>query len=275
MLSFPNAKINIGLYVTGKRDDGYHTIESIFFPVPFTDVLEIIPSDSFFFESAGIPVTENPEDNLCVKAYRLFEEKFDLPPVSMFLLKNIPAGAGLGGGSSDAAFALKMLNNLFKLDLSVGQLGEYAAMLGSDCPFFVMNYPCYVFGRGELMEAVNVSLKGKYTVIVCPVIHINTAEAYRNIREYSKLNIPLPYLVQRDLEFWKESLQNDFENYAFGQYPVLARIKGYLYQKGAFFASMSGSGSSIFGIFDQKPELDFGGFKGGKSFLIWEGFVPG
>src|SRR6185312_16868198 len=176
MISFPNAKINLGLYVTGQREDGFHNIESIFYPVPFCDVLKIIESDQFSFRAEGITVTDNPDDNLCVKAYNLLKEEFDLPPVGMFLLKNIPAGAGLGGGSSDAAFTLKLLNDIFKLNITVGQLTDYAAKLGSDCPFFVPNYPAYVFGRGELMEAVDLNLKGCYIVIVCPGIHISTVE---------------------------------------------------------------------------------------------------
>ncbi len=264
MIAFPNAKINLGLYVTGKRDDGFHNIESIFYPVPFCDVLEIIESEEFSFQTEGISVTDNPEDNLCVKAYNLLKEKYDLPPISMFLLKNIPSGAGLGGGSSDAAFTLKLLNDVFKLNITVGQLTEYAAMLGSDCPFFVPDYPAYVFGRGELMEAVNLSLKGCYIVIVCPGIHIPTAEAYRNIRTYSTMKIPMPHQVQRDRPYWKETLYNDFENYALGQYPELKEIKEKLYQSGAFFASMSGSGSSIYGIFESKPDVDF-------KFKVWEG----
>ncbi len=264
MICFPNAKINLGLYVTGKREDGFHNIESVFYPVPFCDVLEIIESDQFSFRAEGIQVTDNPSDNLCVKAYQLLKDKFDLPPVSMFLLKNIPAGAGLGGGSSDAAFTLKLLNDIFNLNITVGQLTDYAAKLGSDCPFFVPNYPAYVFGRGELMEAVDLNLKGCYIVIVCPGIHISTVEAYRNIQSFSTLNIPMPYQVKRDRPYWKETLHNDFENYAFAQYPVLNEIKEKMYESGAFFASMSGSGSSIYGLFESKPDVDFG-------FKTWQG----
>jgi len=264
MIAFPNAKINLGLYVTGKRDDGFHNIESVFYPVPFCDVLEIIESNEFSFQTSGISVTDNINDNLCVKAYQLLNDTYDLPPVSMYLLKNIPAGAGLGGGSSDAAFTLKLLNDVFKLNITVGQLTEYAAMLGSDCPFFVPDYPAYVFGRGELMEAVNVNITGVYIVIICPGIHMATAEAYHNIQTYSTLNIPMPHQVQRDRSYWKETLHNDFENYAFTQYPVLKEIKEKLYQSGAFFASMSGSGSSIYGLFENKPNVDF-------PFKVWQG----
>jgi 4-diphosphocytidyl-2-C-methyl-D-erythritol kinase len=271
MICFQNEKINLGLYVTGKRADGFHNIESIFYPVPFCDVLEIIPATTFSFETEGISVTTNPEENLAVKAYRLLQKEFDLPPVSMFLLKNIPAGAGLGGGSSDVSFCLKLLNEIFNLQLTIGQLSENAASLGSDCPFFITNYPAYVFGRGELMEAVDVNLEGKYIVIVWPGIHIGTAEAYAHITSYSTLNIPLPYLIQRDNNFWQQSLQNDFEPYAFGQFPVLNEITETLKQSGAFFAGMSGSGSSVFGFFDNKPDLDLEKFKSGDGFIVWEG----
>jgi 4-diphosphocytidyl-2-C-methyl-D-erythritol kinase len=269
MISFPNAKINIGLYVTGKRDDGFHNIESIFYPVPFKDALEIIPANEFSFQTEGIQVVGNIEDNLCVEAYRLLQNLFDLPPVQMFLLKNIPAGAGLGGGSSDASFTLKILNKIFDLKLTVGQLGIYAAQLGSDCPFFITNYPAYVFGRGELMEAVNISLQGKYIVIICPGIHIGTAEAYQNITAFSKPVVPLPHLIQRDRPYWTESLQNDFEPYAFKKYPVLKAIKEKLYASGAFYASMSGSGSAIYGLFEQKPETDFSELDTEGKFLVW------
>jgi 4-diphosphocytidyl-2-C-methyl-D-erythritol kinase len=265
MISFPNAKINLGLYVTGKREDGFHNIESIFYPVPFCDVLEIVESDHFSFECTGMNVTSNPEDNLCVKAYRLLQTIFDLPPVNMFLLKNIPAGAGLGGGSSDASFTLKVLNDLFKLNLSVGILSNYAAALGSDCPFFITNYPAYVFSRGELMEAVDVDLTGSYIVIVCPGIHIPTVDAYKNIKSFSTLKIPMPHQVLRDKQFWKETLKNDFEDYAFDRYPVIKEIKEQMYASGAFYASMSGSGSAVYGLFKNEPEISFEGYK------VWKG----
>ena len=268
MIAFPNAKINLGLYVTGKREDGFHNIESIFYPVPFRDVVEVIESDHFSFESEGIQIPGNPEDNLCVKAYRLLQNIFDLPPVNMFLLKNIPAGAGLGGGSSDAAFALKAINDLFKLNLSIEILTNYAAVLGSDCPFFITNYPAYVFGRGELMEAVNVNLSGSYIVIVCPGIHIPTVDAYQNLKSFSTLKIPMPHQVLRDKQFWRETLHNDFDDYAFARYPVIKEIKKQMYASGAFFAAMSGSGSAVYGLFEKKPEITFSFPDGYKT---WEG----
>jgi len=271
MICFPNSKINLGLYVTGKRDDGFHRIESIFYPVPFLDVLEIIPSAKFSFETEGISVTENPEDNLAVKAYWLMQKEFDLPPVNMFLLKNIPSGAGLGGGSSDASSCLKLLNDVFKLNLSLGQLTEYALQLGSDCPFFIANYPCYVFGRGEMMEAVNLNLTGIYVVIICSGIHINTGEAFRSLTSFSTLKVPVPHLIHRDRPFWKESLQNNFEPYAFEKFPVLKEIKEELYKEGAFYASMSGTGSSIFGLFEKKPGKDLDVYKNQEGYVVWEG----
>ncbi|MGZ5244377.1 MAG: 4-(cytidine 5'-diphospho)-2-C-methyl-D-erythritol kinase [Bacteroidia bacterium] len=257
MICFPNIKINLGLYIIGKREDGFHNLESVFYPVPFYDVLEIIPSKKFSFQTEGVAATENPEDNLCVKAYRLLQKDFDLPPVEMFLLKHIPTGAGLGGGSSDASFTLKLLNEVFALNITVGQLLEYAAQLGSDCPFFIINKPAYVFGRGELQEQTDVNLLGYYITIIHPGIHISTKDAFANITP-AAANIKVFKLPYIPLASWKNLLRNDFEPYAFRTYPVLQEIKNELYKLGAEYVSMSGSGSAIYAIsekhFDVKKE---------------------
>jgi 4-diphosphocytidyl-2-C-methyl-D-erythritol kinase len=266
MIVFPNAKINIGLYVAGKRSDGFHNIESIFYPVPFRDVLEILPADSFSFHSHGISVTGNAEDNLCVKAYRLLQQDYDLPPIEMHLLKNIPAGAGLGGGSSDASYTLKLLNELFGLNISNDKLAGYAAQLGSDCPFFITNAPCYVTGRGEVLEPIDLSLKGYHITIVHPRIHISTKEAFANLKP-SPADISLKEIIQKPVAEWKNWLRNDFEEYAFRTYAVLAEIKQNLYDAGAMYASMSGSGSVVYGISNMKLDVHY------PDFLVWQGIL--
>jgi 4-diphosphocytidyl-2-C-methyl-D-erythritol kinase len=254
MICFPNIKINLGLYITGKREDGFHNLESIFYPVPFCDVLEIIPSQKFSFQTEGITATENPEDNLCVKAYRLLQKDFDLPPVEMFLLKHIPTGAGLGGGSSDASFTLKILNTLFELKITDGKLIEYAAQIGSDCPFFIPNKPAYVFGRGELQEQIDLSLSGNYITIIHPGIHISTKDAFSNISP-AKPAYPLYQVPFKPVYNWKGILHNDFEFFAFAQFPLLQQIKSELYRLGADYASMSGSGSAIYAISEKCLEI--------------------
>ena len=254
MLLFPNCKINIGLYITGKREDGFHNLESIFYPVPFRDALEILPSEEFSFQSSGFNVTATPEENICVKAYHLLKEKHDIPPVKMFLLKNIPSGAGLGGGSSDAAYTLKILDELFDLKLSVGKLEEYAAILGSDCPFFIKSLPTFVKGRGEVLEQINFSLKGKFITIIHPEIHISTKEAFSHIQPQKTDSTLLVQALYRPINTWQETIKNDFEPYVFSKYPVLQNIKDTLLELGADYSSMSGSGSAIYSI--SEKELD-------------------
>ncbi len=267
MLQFPNCKINIGLYITGKREDGFHNLESIFYPVPFRDALEILPSEEFSFQSSGFNVTSKPEENICVKAYNLLKEKYDLPPVKMFLLKNIPSGAGLGGGSSDAAYTLKILDELFELKLSVGNLEEYAAILGSDCPFFIKSLPTFVKGRGEILEQINFNLSGKFITIVHPEIHISTKEAFENITPQNPNTSLLVQALYRPISDWQDTIKNDFEPYAFSKYPVLQTIKDTLLNLGADYASMSGSGSAIYAI--SEKELDSKNLF--SSYITWSG----
>ncbi len=267
MISFPNIKINLGLYITAKRNDGFHNLESVFYPVPFTDVLEIIPSQKFSFYTEGIAATENAEDNLCVKAYRLLQKDYELPPVEMFLLKHIPTGAGLGGGSSDASFTLKALNKLFELNITDGKLIDYAAQLGSDCPFFIVNKPAYVFGRGELQEQVDLDLSGKFITIVHAGIHISTKEAFANISP-AEANIKVFRLPFIPLAAWRNMLNNDFEPYAFRTYPVLNDIKNQLYTLGAEYVSMSGSGSAIYAISEKCLDV---ADEWRRKWLVWQG----
>jgi 4-diphosphocytidyl-2-C-methyl-D-erythritol kinase len=268
MVVFPNAKINIGLHITGRRDDGYHDIESCFYPIPWTDILEVVQNVSFLFKATGISIPGTTENNLCIQAYKLLEEDSQLSPVSIHLHKIIPIGAGLGGGSSDGAFALKAINDIFSLNLEENQLKNYALRLGSDCPFFITNKPVFVGGRGEVFEKIELDLKGKFILMVNPSIHISTAEAYCNVKNYSKAGVLKNNLENIPIENWREKIKNDFEEPLFKKYPAIALIKKNLYQKGAIYASMTGSGASVYGIFDKKIES--------KSWLprdhmVWQG----
>ena len=254
MVAFANAKINIGLQITEKRPDGFHNIASCFYPVGWSDVVEIIPSTEFSFSSSGIDIPGDPAKNLCVKAYDLLKADFDLPPVAMHLLKIVPIGAGMGGGSSDAAFVLKLLNDTFKLSLSTADLQNYARHLGSDCAFFIENQPQFCFEKGDQFEDISLSLKGKGIVLVYPNLHISTAEAYAGVVP-QKTEVDLREALQRPIEEWRHWVKNDFENGLFQKYPVLPQIKAQLYEVGALYASMTGSGSTVFGIFEKVPDL--------------------
>jgi len=258
MIIYPKSKINVGLQIIEKRPDGYHNLESLFLGLSqLTDILEIVESDKLSLSLYGSVPDCKEEDNLCVKAYRLLERDFKLPPVEIHLHKKIPTGAGLGGGSSDCAAALLILNNLFSLGIDLKSLSEYAAALGSDCPYFIYansdhpeSYtPMLVTGRGEYLETVQVpSLKGVDVVVYTPDIFISTAEAYRGVVP-SRPAVPLRELLSLPLEDWKNHIKNDFEEGLFKKYPLLAEYKQNLYDRGALYASMSGSGSSLFGLF--------------------------
>lgn len=252
MIVFPNAKINIGLNVIEKRADGFHNIESIFYPVnELTDVLEIIKQDNneVGFTSTGIDIPQKEgEFNLCEKAYQLIKNDFDISGVKIHLHKVIPIGAGLGGGSADAAFTLKVLNDLFELDLSNEQLIEYAQKLGSDCAFFIKNKPIYAFNKGDEFDEIELDLSNHDIKIEYPDIHISTAEAYSGV--VPKLsNQNLKELIAEPIENWKVSFKNDFEQSVFPNHPNIEKLKAKMYQDGAKYASMTGSGSAVFGIF--------------------------
>ncbi len=265
MIVFPNSKINLGLRIINKREDGYHNLETVFYPIPLKDALEIIEADnenSVQFTSSGLAVNGNETDNLCVKAYHLLKKDFsNLPSVKIHLHKNIPMGAGLGGGSGDAAFTLQLLNNQFKLNLSVPQLIEYALQLGSDCPFFIINKPCIGTGRGEILAEISLDLSMYNLIIVNPNIHINTGEAFNSLH-LQKQNIPISSLkeiIRQPIESWRHSLKNDFELPVFDKHPAIKKIKDTLYQKGAAYAAMSGSGSTVYGLFskNEQPSINF------------------
>lgn len=255
MITFPNAKINIGLDVICKRDDGYHNIESLFIPVPLKDTLEILPTDGELeFTSTGIDLACKEESNLVVKAFRLLQKKYELPNVKIHLHKNIPFGAGLGGGSADAAQVLMMINQMYNLHLTEAQLMTYAAMLGADCAFFIKNTPCIATGIGEVLQPFNIDLTGKYLLLVKPDIAVPTANAYKFIVPQQPV-ISIADILYMPIEEWKFHLKNDFEASVFIQYPSLKQLKQELYDMGAIYASMSGSGSTIFGIFDTDPHF--------------------
>jgi len=251
MICFPNAKINLGLRVVSKRPDGYHNIETVFYPVPLCDALEIVLSETneTTFSQTGILMDGNPEDNLVMKAFRLLEKDFDLPKMAIYLRKQIPFGAGLGGGSADAAFMLKLLNDFAGLHLSVEQLEKYAGQLGADCPFFIRNSPVFAEGIGNIFMPVDASLRGYHLVLVKPDIHVSTKEAYEGISPKQPTS-RLTEIIRLPIGEWKNHLINDFEEGIFARYPAVWEIKRTLYDMGAVYASMSGSGSSVFGIFD-------------------------
>lgn len=255
MIVFPNCKINLGLHILHKRSDGYHDIETVFYPLPLTDSLEIIENKQpqktpgIPFSSSGLAIEGKPNTNLCVRAYRLLKHDFpQLPGVKIHLHKLIPAGAGLGGGSADGAFALQVLNEIMGLKLSREQLIRYAAELGSDCPFFIINQPCYATGRGELLEEINLDLSAYQFVVINPGIHIDTGRAFLEIVP-AQPEKPLKEVIAGPVEKWKYDLKNDFEKVIFLKHREIVDIKDSLYVQGAIYASMSGSGSTVFGIF--------------------------
>jgi len=250
---FPPAKINLGLNVLHKRSDGYHELDTCMIPIELTDVLEVLPSNKFQFIQTGLTVEGSSNDNLVVRAYNLLKENYNLPPVYIHLRKNIPMGAGLGGGSADATYTLLALNDLFKLKISNDDLKKYSTELGSDCPFFVEKSPQIAKGRGEELYPIELNLKGYYLKLIFPGIHISTAEAYGNVI-FSKHSLSVKNSIDRPIEEWKNNLKNDFESSAFKLHPELEKWKNDLYSEGAIYASMTGSGSTMYGIFKDKPE---------------------
>lgn len=256
MITFPNAKINLGLDVVEKRADGYHNLETLFYPIPLHDILEITKSeDEFSFTMYNAQFEGSDNDNLVVKAYNILAEDFDMPKVKMLLYKHIPTGAGMGGGSSDAAFALKMLNHIAGLELNDEKLEEYAARLGADCAFFIKNKPAYATGIGNILTSVDCDLTGYYIVVVKPDIHISTKEAYSLVNPAYPENA-LAEIIKRPVEEWKGLMKNDFEKSVFAKYPAVREIKDKLYEYGAVYASMSGSGSAFFGIFKKECDIE-------------------
>ncbi|KQR71343.1 4-(cytidine 5'-diphospho)-2-C-methyl-D-erythritol kinase [Pedobacter sp. Leaf176] len=258
MLSFPNAKINLGLNITEKRNDGYHNLETVFYPVNIKDSVEITDAEFTSCKIHGIDIPGDANDNLCVKAYNLVKHDFDIPAQQINLLKNIPVGAGLGGGSADCAFLIKLLNDKFDLGLSIRQMEDYARQLGADCAFFIENRPVFAFNKGDEFEKCEVDLSAWFKVLVKPPAHVSTADAYALVKAKKPLQ-SLKEIIHLSPTTWKNKVINDFEPSVFAKYPQIHQIKTSLYDAGAAFALMSGSGSSVFAIFNEPvklPELE-------------------
>jgi len=261
MISFPNAKINIGLNVIERREDGFHNVESVMVPITYCDSLEIILNGDETTIKCDLGVLGNSvkgavSDNLIFRAYELVASQYELPAVRIRLLKTIPMGAGLGGGSADAAFTIRMLNDLCGLDLSTELMQTMCAELGSDCSFFIENHPALVSGRGEKLQSINLDLSGYCIVVIYPNLHINTKEAYSAITSDPDSSGQLAGMIQEPIENWKNGIQNAFESSVFDRFPELSSIKDHLYQLGAEYATMTGSGSAIIGIFEKETTLD-------------------
>ena len=267
MVVFPNCKINLGLHITGKRTDGYHELETVFYPIQLCDSLEIISANTtsdqhqkdinpIEFSASGLIIPGDTSNNLCVKAYQLLKADFpQLPSIKIHLHKVIPMGAGLGGGSSDGAFALQLLNEKYQLNISEAKLIDYAAQLGSDCAFFILNKPSYALGRGEKLMPFALDLSAYQFVLAHPGVHISTKWAFEQISP-AKPTLSLKDLLLNPIETWKDRLYNDFEAPILAAYPEMNRIKNALYEDGAIYASMSGSGSSFFGIYPKQHKIE-------------------
>ncbi len=272
MIVFPICKINIGLRITANRPDGYHDIETLFYPLMLCDALEfVVPDESLMKDDlmvTGLNTGSDPEENMVIKTVTKLRGKFNIPFLKIHLHKVVPPGAGLGGGSSDAACFSRAINRYFRLNIPTEQLKVIILEMGSDCPFFIDGSPAYATGRGEILKPVNRVLKGYYLSLLNPGVGINTAEAYRNCRPVTT-DTSLDNIINRPLSEWKDLIVNDFENFSFKKQPVIGEIKHELYNHGALFSLMSGSGSSVFGIFSEKPELP----EELKKFVIWEGIM--
>ncbi len=253
MILFPNAKINIGLNITERRPDGYHNIETLFFPVDWRDVLEIhTTTDNTSLITSGIEIPDNPNNNLIIKAHNLIAQYHGIPHHKIHLHKNIPMGAGLGGGSSDAAHLIDFLNKEYKLNINEEQLNGFATQIGADCPFFLHNKPLMAEGIGNIFTPINLSLSDYYIYIIKPEIHVSTPLAYKNCTP-KRWELPLKEAIKQPILEWKNVIFNDFEKTVFPQHPELAQLKQLLYNTGAIYAAMSGSGSSIYGIYTTLP----------------------
>ena len=268
MICFPNCKINLGLNIVEKRNDGFHNIESIFYPVPLNDILEIVKSEKIVFTMSGNKIQGPADSNLCIKAYRLLQEKYELPPINIHLHKVIPTGAGLGGGSSNAAFMIKLINSYFSLNMSIAQMQETARNIGSDCAFFIENKPVLATQKGDTFKDCQIDLTNYHIMLVKPNIHVSTPEAYSLITP-KKTTFPLTKIQNTSMNEWKECINNDFEKVIFEKHPEIKKIKERLYEMGAIYSSMSGSGSCVYGIFDKTVPIPniF------NSYFTWQGLL--
>lgn len=255
MVTFPNGKINLGLNIVNKRPDGYHDIETVFYPIKFNDAIEVIEKKNIHFSISGLAIEGDQEDNLSIRAFQLLKKDFPkLPPVHLHLHKTIPMGAGLGGGSADGAFTLKLLNKKFDLGLSEKQLIDYSLQLGSDCPFFILNKPCFATGRGEILDLIDLDLSNYKIVIVHPDVHVSTAWAFSNIKPVAPKK-SIKEIIKQPIKTWKEELKNHFEGPVFNKYPEIKKIKDDLYTAEAIYSSMTGSGSAVYAFFEKDKPL--------------------
>ena len=254
MVLFPGIKINLGLQITGKRPDGFHDIVTVFFPLAYSDILEVVPAPVFSFNTSGLNIPGRDEDNLVVQAWKLMYDRYNAGPVAVHLHKVVPPGSGLGGGSADAAGMIRVLNTLFKLEMKEHAMSAVAAQLGSDCAFFTGNKPALASGRGEVLLSIDVSLKGYAVALILPGIAISTAEAYRYCRPAEPAE-DLREIIRLPVSEWKERLVNDFEVIPVVP-PEIGQIKAALYRAGALYAAMSGSGSAVFGVFEKQVPLE-------------------
>jgi 4-diphosphocytidyl-2-C-methyl-D-erythritol kinase len=261
MICFPNAKINLGLNIVEKRNDGFHNIETIFYPVGWNDVLEIIPNKTnnsqaqdFNLHLSGVPILGSINENLLYKAYQIIKKIKNVPSINVYLHKTIPMGAGLGGGSSDAAYFIKQLNEQFSLNLSEPEMIEIASQLGSDCAFFIKNKPVYATEKGNVFSETTINLSNLYVVIIFPNVHSNTKEAYSLVTP-QKPQKDILKIINQPINTWKNELKNDFEESIFKLYPIVEQVKNNLYNIGAVYASMSGSGSAVFGLFNTEVNI--------------------
>ena len=267
MVIFPNAKINLGLNIVEKRSDGFHNIETCFIPVNWCDIIEITEAKKTSFTSTGIDIPGDPTTNLSLKAYELLRKDYNLPPVSIHLHKNIPIGAGLGGGSSDAAFVIKALSEKYNLIFENEILKFYASFLGSDCSFFIDNVPSMAYEKGDVLHPINLDLTGKFIVLVYPDLHVDTKTAYSGVKAKKPEYNLEETLLKEPIEKWKDFVFNDFEAGVFAKFPQVAEVKKQFYSSGAIYSAMSGSGSTVFGIFND--EVAFDSFP--TNYKIWSG----
>jgi 4-diphosphocytidyl-2-C-methyl-D-erythritol kinase len=260
MIIYPNAKINLGLSIVNKRPDGFHSIETVMYPIPLCDKITLTPvenyagSEKLAFSSSGLAIDGEVKNNLIVKAFNLLDADFDLAPTQIHLEKNIPFGAGLGGGSADCAFTITAINQVYGLKLTNRQMENYAGQLGSDCPFFIKNKPALAKGRGELLSEIALDLKGQFIALVIPPVGINTRKAYSLVKPKTPEN-PVEETIKLPVECWRNNLKNDFEPSVYKQLPEIEQVKTTLYNLGAVYASLSGSGSASFGIFNKALNL--------------------
>jgi len=268
MLVFPNAKLNLGLYITSLRPDGFRNLESVFVPLPWTDALEVLPAADTTLTLTGLPIPGDPSTNLCLRAYELLKADFNLPPAQLHLHKVVPIGAGLGGGSADAAFALKAINGLFDLQLSTDALVSYARRLGSDCAFFIENKPVFAHEKGDVFQPISLSLAGTACVVVYPNLHISTAEAYARVAPRPPQH-DLRMAIAAPMATWRDTVSNDFEEALTPAYPILYEIRQALYAADATYVSLSGSGSAVYGLFEGREEAPALAWP--DSYQVWRG----